>query len=34
MFRQFDESPEGEFYVVPSFAIHIDDGASAAVSGR
>jgi hypothetical protein len=32
MFQRFDESPDGEFYVVPRFVTHIDDGTIAAVS--
>jgi hypothetical protein len=32
MFRRFDESPDGEFYAVPRFVTHIDEGAIAAVS--
>jgi SAM-dependent methyltransferase len=32
MFARFDESPDAEFYAVPRFVTHIDDGAIAAVT--
>jgi SAM-dependent methyltransferase len=32
MFRREDESPDAEFYAVPRFVTHIDDGAVAAVT--
>lgn len=32
MFRRLDESPDGQFYAVPRFVAHIDDGAIAAVT--
>jgi SAM-dependent methyltransferase len=32
MFRREDESPDAEFYAVPRFVTHIDDGAMAAVT--
>jgi SAM-dependent methyltransferase len=32
MFRRLDESPDAEFYAVPRFVTHIDEGAIAAVT--
>jgi SAM-dependent methyltransferase len=32
MFARFDESPDAEFYAIPRFVTHIDDGAIAAVT--
>ena len=32
MFRRVDESPDAEFYAMPRFVTHIDDGAIAAVT--
>ncbi len=32
MFRRIDDSPDAEFYSVPRFVTHIDDGAIAAVT--
>ena len=32
MFQRLDESPDVEFYAVPRFVTHIDDGAIAAVT--